>query len=87
MRSYHNEDYLMTLPNCQTMVFQEGKAEQLVPLKRGGSSVQPQERQPRLEVAKTAERRHVNGARKPVKQEGDTRSNASDQMLAKAFLS
>ena len=62
----------MTLPNCQTMVFQKGTAELLVPIKRGGSSVQPQERQPRLEVAKTAERRHVNGARKPVKQEGGT---------------
>ena len=29
----------MTLPNCQTMVFQKGTAELLVPLKRGGSSV------------------------------------------------
>ena len=29
-------------------------------------------------MAKTAERRHVNGARKPVKQEGDTRSNEAN---------
>jgi len=74
MGSNHNEVLSHGLSQSRNVGSEEGIAEQLVPLKSGGSSGQPQERQPRLEVAKTAERRHVNEARKPVKQEGDTRS-------------
>ena len=53
----------------------EGTAEQLVSMEHGGSSDQPQGRQPRLEVARSAEQHHVNEARKPGQRVGDTRSN------------
>ena len=68
----HNEVLSHGLSRSRNVGSEEGRAEQGVPLEYGGSSGQPQERQPRLEVAKTAGQRHVNEARKPVKQEGGT---------------